>query len=145
MSDKRSKTRKTIIASFSAFLLLALIFFISFAIIYHPRSISKYIYSNNNDLNKIEIVNCGETLLEIDKDKSEQFLSELFNIKVTPSYLFIDKVVSSYSVNIYYEADTYQINNNYIDDGENRTYIKVIDNKLYHLVKEHLGDTRKVN
>lgn len=136
MNSKKISIQRKIIIVLSVFMSIILLLFITLAIVYHPRTISKYIDCNENTFNKIEIENHDETTLRI--DEAEELLNEILNIKVIPSYLFVKKTVTSYTIYIYYETDTYQINGNYIYDGENRTYFNVVNCNFYDLVNEYI-------
>lgn len=47
---------------------------------------------------------------------TNDFLNEILAIKIIPSYLFVQKAVSSYTINLYYDDGVYQLNNYYIYD-----------------------------
>lgn len=63
MNIKKISIQRKIIIILSVFMAIALLLFITIAIIYHPRTISKYIDCNDNSFNKIEIVNYDEKTL----------------------------------------------------------------------------------
>ena len=122
-NKKKISLQRKIIISLSILTAIILIAFISLTVIYHPRTISKYVKSNsNNNFVKIEIINYDEDIIVVEKSEADSFLNEILAIKVIPSYLFVQKVVSSYTVNLYYDDTVYQLNNYYIYDGKTRTY-----------------------
>lgn len=141
INNKKISIQRKIIIVLSVFMSIILLLFIAVAIVYHPRTLSKYINVNDNTFNKIEVVNYDETILSIDEVEAENFLNEILNIKVIPSYLFVNKMVTSYTIYIYYETDTYQVNGNYIYDGENRTYFNVVNCNFYDIVRKYIGGT----
>lgn len=72
-------------------------------------------------------------------DEANDFLDEILDIKIIPSYLFVKKAVSSYIVNLYYDDEVYQLNNYHIYDGKVRTYFNSINDNLYDLVIKYTG------
>lgn len=136
-NKKKISLQRKIIISLSILTAIILIAFISLTVIYHPRTISKYVKSNSNNFVKIEIVNYDEDIVVIEKTEATNFLNELLTIKVIPSYLFVQKVVSSYTVNLYYDDTVYQLNNYYIYDGKNKTYFNTINCNIYDLVNKY--------
>lgn len=137
-NKKKISLQRKIIISLSILTAIILIVFISLTVIYHPRTISKYVKSNsNNNFVKIEIVNYDEDIIVIEKNKANSFLNEILAIKVIPSYLFVQKAVSSYTVNLYYDDTVYQLNNYYIYDGKTRTYFNIVNGNIYDLVNKY--------
>lgn len=137
-NKKKISLQRKIIISLSILTAIILIAFISLTVIYHPRTISKYIKSNNNNnFVKIEIVNYDEDIVVIEKNEATNFLNEILAIKVIPNYLFVQKVVSSYTVNLYYNNTIYQLNNYYIYDGKNRNYFNIVNGNIYDLVTKY--------
>lgn len=136
-NKKKISLQRKIIISLSILTAIILIAFISLTVIYHPRTISKYVKSNSNNFVKIEIINYDEDIIVIEKSEANSFLNEILAIKVIPSYLFVQKVVSSYTVNLYYDDTVYQLNNYYIYDGKNRTYFNTINCNIYDLVNKY--------
>ena len=138
-NKKKISLQRKIIISLSILTAIILIAFISLTVIYHPRTISKYVKSNSNNFVKIEIVNYDEDIVVIEKNEATNFLNEILTIKVIPSYLFVQKVVSSYTVNLYYDDAEYQLNNYYIYDGKNKTYFNTINSNMYDLINKYTG------
>ena len=136
-NKKKISLQRKIIISLSILTAIILIVFITLTVIYHPRAISKYVKSNTNNLVKIEIVNYDEDIVVIEKSEANSFLNEILAIKVIPSYLFVQKVVSSYTVNLYYNNTIYKLNNYYIHDGKNRTYFNIVNGNIYDLVNKY--------
>ncbi len=137
-NKKKISLQRKIIISLSILTAIILIVFISLTVIYHPRTISKYVKQNsNNNFVKIEIVNYDEDIIVIEKNKANSFLNEILAIKVIPSYLFVQKAVSSYTVNLYYDDTVYQLNNYYIYDGKTRTYFNIVNGNIYDLVNKY--------
>ncbi len=136
-NKKKISLQRKIIISLSILTAIILIAFITLTVIYHPRTISKYVKSNSYNLVKIEIVNYDENIIGIEKSEANSFLNEILAIKVIPSYLFVQKVVSSYTVNLYYNNTVYQLNNYYIYDGKNRTYFNIVNGNIYDLVTKY--------
>lgn len=136
-NKKKISLQRKIIISLSILAAIILIAFISLTVIYHPRTISKYVKSNSNNFVKIEIVNYDGNILAVEKNEANSFLNEILAIKVIPSYLFVQKVVSSYTVNLYYNNTVYQLNNYYIYDGKNKTYFNIINGNIYDLVNKY--------
>lgn len=137
-NKKKISLQRKIIISLSILTAIILIAFISLTIIYHPRTISKYVKSNsNNNFVKIEIINYDEDIIVVEKSEADSFLNEILAIKVIPSYLFVQKVVSSYTVNLYYDDTVYQLNNYYIYDGKTRTYFNIVNGNIYDLVNKY--------
>lgn len=137
-NKKKISLQRKIIISLSILTAIILIAFISLTVIYHPRTISKYVKSNsNNNFVKIEIINYDENIIVIEKSEANSFLNEILAIKVIPSYLFVQKVVSSYTVNLYYDDTVYQLNNYYIYDGKTRTYFNIVSGNIYDLVNKY--------
>lgn len=137
-NKKKISLQRKIIISLSILTAIILIAFITLTVIYHPRTISKYIKSNsNNNFVKIEIINYDENIIVVEKSEANSFLNEILAIKVIPSYLFVQKVVSSYTVNLYYDDTVYQLNNYYIYDGKTRTYFNIVSGNIYDLVNKY--------
>ncbi|HCS24500.1 MAG TPA: hypothetical protein DIU44_01090 [Acholeplasmatales bacterium] len=137
-NKKKISLQRKIIISLSILTAIILIAFISLTVIYHPRTISKYVKSNsNNNFVKIEIINYDEDIIVVEKSEADSFLNEILAIKVIPSYLFVQKVVSSYTVNLYYDDTVYQLNNYYIYDGKTRTYFNIVNGNIYDLVNKY--------
>lgn len=136
-NKKKISLQRKIIISLSILTAIILIAFITLTVIYHPRTISKYVKSNSNNFVKIEIVNYDEDIVVIEKNEATNFLNEILTIKVIPSYLFVQKVVSSYTVNLYYDDAEYQLNNYYIYDGKNKTYFNIVNGNIYDLVNKY--------
>lgn len=137
-NKKKISLQRKIIISLSILTAIILIAFISLTVIYHPRTISKYVKSNsNNNFVKIEIINYDENIIVVEKSEADSFLNEILAIKVIPSYLFVQKVVSSYTVNLYYDDTVYQLNNYYIYDGKTRTYFNIVNGNIYDLVNKY--------
>lgn len=137
-NKKKISLQRKIIISLSILTAIILIAFITLTVIYHPRTISKYVKSNsNNNFVKIEIVNYDEDIIVIEKNEASSFLNEILAIKVIPSYLFVQKAVSSYTVNLYYNNTVYQLNNYYIYDGKTRTYFNIVNGNIYDLVNKY--------
>lgn len=136
-NKKKISLQRKIIISLSILTAIILIAFITLTVIYHPRTISKYVKSNSYNLVKIEIVNYDENIIGIEKSEANSFLNEILAIKVIPSYLFVKKVVSSYTVNLYYNNTVSQLNNYYIYDGKNRTYFNIVNGNIYDLVTKY--------
>ena len=137
-NKKKISLQRKIIISLSILTAIILIAFISLTVIYHPRNISKYVKSNsNNNFVKIEIINYDENIIVVEKSEADSFLNEILAIKVIPSYLFVQKVVSSYTVNLYYDDTVYQLNNYYIYDGKTRTYFNIVNGNIYDLVNKY--------
>lgn len=137
-NKKKISLQRKIIISLSILTAIILIAFISLTVIYHPRTISKYAKSNsNNNFVKIEIINYDEDIIVVEKSEADSFLNEILAIKVIPSYLFVQKVVSSYTVNLYYDDTVYQLNNYYIYDGKTRTYFNIVNGNIYDLVNKY--------
>lgn len=137
-NKKKISLQRKIIISLSILTAIILIAFISLTVIYHPRTISKYVKSNsNNNFVKIEIINYDEDIIVVEKSEADSFLNEILAIKVIPNYLFVQKVVSSYTVNLYYDDTVYQLNNYYIYDGKTRTYFNIVNGNIYDLVNKY--------
>lgn len=137
-NKKKISLQRKIIISLSILTAIILIAFISLTVIYHPRTISKYVKSNsNNNFVKIEIINYDEDIIVVEKSEADSFLNEILAIKVIPSYLFVQKVVSSYTVNLYNDDTVYQLNNYYIYDGKTRTYFNIVNGNIYDLVNKY--------
>ena len=137
-NKKKISLQRKIIISLSILTAIILIAFISLTVIYHPRTISKYVKSNSkNNFVKIEIINYDEDIIVVKKSEANSFLNEILAIKVIPSYLFVQKVVSSYTVNLYYDDTVYQLNNYYIYDGKTRTYFNIVNGNIYDLVNKY--------
>lgn len=137
-NKKKISLQRKIIISLSILTAIILIAFISLTVIYHPRTISKYVKSNsNNNFVKIEIINYDEDIIVVEKSEADSFLNEILAIKVIPSYLFVQKVVSSYTVNLYYDDTVYQLNNYYIYDGKTRIYFNIVNGNIYDLVNKY--------
>lgn len=137
-NKKKISLQRKIIISLSILTAIILIAFISLTVIYHPRTISNYVKSNsNNNFVKIEIINYDEDIIVVEKNEADSFLNEILAIKVIPSYLFVQKVVSSYTVNLYYDDTVYQLNNYYIYDGKTRTYFNIVNGNIYDLVNKY--------
>lgn len=137
-NKKKISLQRKIIIFLSILTAIILIAFISLTVIYHPRTISKYVKSNsNNNFVKIEIINYDEDIIVVEKSEADSFLNEILAIKVIPSYLFVQKVVSSYTVNLYYDDTVYQLNNYYIYDGKTRTYFNIVNGNIYDLVNKY--------
>lgn len=137
-NKKKISLQRKIIISLSILTAIILIAFISLTVIYHPRTISKYVKSNsNNNFVEIEIINYDEDIIVVEKSEADSFLNEILAIKVIPSYLFVQKVVSSYTVNLYYDDTVYQLNNYYIYDGKTRTYFNIVNGNIYDLVNKY--------
>lgn len=139
VNNKKITVQRKIIIFLSILTSILLITFVTLTIIYHPRTISKYIESNSSDFVKIEVVNYDGNIIDVEKNEANDFLNEILTIKVIPSYLFTEKVVSSFTVNIYYDDETYQLNNYYICDGKDKTYFNAINSTLYDLVNKYTG------
>lgn len=137
---KALNKHKKIKISLLILILLLITSTISLFLIYRPRHLSYYINSNSDSFNKIEIVNYDETIVNIQNNKEKNFLDELLAVKVIPSHLFIQKVVSSYTINVYYHDVIYQVNNYYIYDGNCRTYYNCQNtDDIYNLVYKYTG------
>lgn len=139
VGNKKISVQRKIIISLSILASILLIAVISLTVIYHPRTISKYVESNSNNFVRIEIVNYDGNILAVEKNKGNDFLNEILATKVIPSYLFVQKVVSSYTVNLYYDDAVYQLNNYYIYDGKNKTYFNTINSNMYDLINKYTG------
>lgn len=76
-NKKKISLQRKIIISLSILIAIILIAFISLTVIYHPRTISKYVKSNSNNFVKIEIVNYDEDIVVIEKNEATNFLNEI--------------------------------------------------------------------
>lgn len=103
---KNNFRKKKMIVIFSTLTAIIMIIFIALTIIYHPREISKYVKSSSDDFMKIEICH-NETTIKIEEEKANVLLENLLDVKVVPSYIFVEKVVSSYTINLYFEDCIY--------------------------------------
>ncbi len=65
-------------------------------------------------------------------------LNKLLTIKVKPCYVFTIKVVSSYSIKLYYNDALYEINNYYIYNGKDTKKFNQINDDLYNLVSKYI-------
>lgn len=135
---KNFRKRKKIII-FSTLIVIVMIIISSLAIIYHPREISKYVKSSIDDFMKIEICH-NESTIKIEEEKVNVLLENLLDVKVVPSYIFTEKVVSSYTINLYYKDCVYILNNYYIFDGEKGTSFNPLNDDIYNLVREYIED-----
>lgn len=137
MDNKKINVQRRIIIFLSILTSIFLIVVITLTVMYHPRTISNYIKSNSNNFVKIEIVNYDGIIVDIEKNKMNDFLNEILSIKIIPSYIFVQKQISSYTVNLYYDNGVYELNNYYIYDGKDKTYFNIINNNLYDLVDKY--------
>lgn len=136
-SKKKKHCKKNI---YFFIIILIIVIGILLVLIYHPRSISKYINSESNKLVKIEVVYIDEEIFDIDETDSISFLNELLDTKVSTSYLFVQKVISPYTIYLYYEDSTYQLNNYYLYNGKTRIYFNYISNNLNGICLKYIGD-----
>lgn len=137
MDNKKINVQRRIIIFLSILTSIFLTGVITLTVMYHPRTISNYIKSNSNNFVKIEIVNYDGIIVDIEKNKMNDFLNEILSIKIIPSYIFVQKQISSYTVNLYYDKGVYELNNYYIYNGKDKTYFNIINNNLYDLVNKY--------
>lgn len=137
MDNKKINVQRRIIIFLSILTSIFLTGVITLTVMYHPRTISNYIKSNSNNFVKIEIVNYDGFIVDIEKNKMNDFLNEILSIKIIPSYIFVQKQISSYTVNLYYDKGVYELNNYYIYNGKDKTYFNIINNNLYDLVNKY--------
>ncbi len=137
-ATKKRNAHKKLTIIISSLMLIIFTIITILTITYHSRPLSKYIESNSDNLIKIEIVEYDDKTTRIDENETQDFLNKLLIIKVRPCYIFTPKVVSSYTIKLYYNDALYEINNYYIYNEENSKNFKPINDDLYNLVCKYI-------
>ncbi len=139
--NKKSLFSKKIIVLLAICLLGIVSTAITLGTIYYPRNISSYISEDISTLKRIEVQNYDGAIFTFDENIQKELLGKILDINVIPKHLFIQKVVSSFDILVYFEGKKYSINQFNLYDGENKFYFEPVNFSMYTLVCEYVGES----
>lgn len=139
LNTKKISLLKKVIIILVVILSVVIITAITLGIIYHPRDLSSYVKEDISTLDRIEVINYDGEIFTFEEQEKKELVNKVLNISVIPKYLFIQKVVSSYNIMIYFESKTYKINQYYLYDGTKKIYFEPVNFSMYELVCEYIA------
>ena len=108
---------------------------------FYTTTISQYIKLSPSDVDKVVVYESATDIhYYINDDKTQDFLEDIFSLKISPKHLKEDlKAISTFNVIITANDKEYKLNDLYLTFDNKRHWCDVKNGSIYSITCEYLG------